>query len=89
MHAVILNSGPLGLLTNPLASAANYACGQWLQGLIDHGVLVIVPEIIDYEIRRELLRLNRHRGIDRLNEFNASVTYLPITTSVMRQAAIL
>jgi len=36
------------------------------------------PEIIDYEIRRELLRANKAAGIARLDHLKANVEYLPL-----------
>lgn len=47
---------------------------------------VVVPEIADYEVRRELLRANRLKGVERLNELKRVVGYSPITTSVMLKA---
>ena len=47
----------------------------------------MVPEIADYEVRRELIRARRSVGIDRLDAFINRVEYLAITTSAMRQAA--
>ncbi len=49
--------------------------------------MVMVPEIADYEVRRELLRAGKIRGIERLDELIAQVNYLPITTNAMRRAA--
>ena len=51
------------------------------------GATVMVPEIADYEVRRELIRARRTRGIARLNALIAEVEYLPITTPAIRQAA--
>lgn len=51
------------------------------------GATVIVPEIADYEVRRELLRARRTAGIERLDVLISEVEYLAITTSAMRQAA--
>jgi predicted nucleic acid-binding protein len=83
----MLDTGPLGLVTNPRRSPQSVACAQWLQGLVAAGVRVILPEIADYEVRRELLRANRVRGLARLDEFGALLEYLPLTTAAMRQAA--
>jgi len=46
-----------------------------------------VPEIADYEVRRELVRADKTQGIVRLDALIALIEYLPITTEVMRQAA--
>ena len=47
----------------------------------------MVPEIADYEVRRELIRARRIRGIARLDALIAEVEYLAINTSSMRRAA--
>jgi predicted nucleic acid-binding protein len=48
---------------------------------------VIVPEIADYEVRRELLRANRRRGLSNLDQLVVQLEYLPLTTAAMRRAA--
>jgi hypothetical protein len=50
-----------------------------------------VPEIADYEVRRELIRMKNVAAIGRLDAFNAATPgrYLPLTTAAMRQAAAL
>ncbi|MEG3878435.1 nuclease [Microcoleus sp. herbarium7] len=60
---------------------------QWLQAHITSGNRTIIPEISDYEVRRELLRANKIKGISRLDDLAKSIEYLPITTSAMHQAA--
>ena len=86
-RVVLLDTGPLGLLTNPNVSPDTDACNRWLEELAARGVRVLVPEIVDYELRRELLRVNKANGIARLEAVIAQAEYLPITTSAMRQAA--
>src|SRR5262249_57912237 len=44
-------------------------------------------EIADYEVRRELLRLRRHRSLQRLDGLQRILTYLPLDTPTMRRAA--
>lgn len=85
---VLLDAGLLGLVTNPRPSPQSLAATQWLRALADAGSRVILPEIADYEVRRELLRANRKRGIARLDALANTVEYLPITTEAMRQAAV-
>jgi predicted nucleic acid-binding protein len=51
------------------------------------GVRIIIPEIADYEVRRELLRASKIKGLARLDDLAKSIEYLPITTMAMRQAA--
>ena len=47
----------------------------------------MVPEIADYEVRRELIRARRAAGIARLDAFIGQVEFLPIETAAMRRAA--
>lgn len=84
---VVLDSGPLSLVTSPKMLPLILDCKRWLQSLRDRDVKVILPEIIDYELRRELLRANRTKGIARLDRLARTVEYLPLTTAAMRQAA--
>jgi len=84
---VVLDTGPIGLITNPKLSAQSIACNQWLQSHITSGSRIILPEIADYEVRRELLRANKIKGISRLDNLAKLTEYLPITTGAMRQAA--
>ena len=85
---MVLDTGPLGLVTNPRRSPQSVACAQWLQALVAHGIRVIVPEIADYKVRRELLRANKERGLARLDALASRLEYLPLPTAAMRQAAV-
>ena len=87
MVTIVLDSGPLGLLSNPRSTAAGQACFDWMKVLVSHSVLVVVPEIADYEVRRELIRSRKERGLQRLDSLIASLGYVPITTNAMRRAA--
>lgn len=84
---VLLDSGPLGIVTHPKASPENESGRLWLQSLLSQSVDVIIPEITDYEVRRELQRGKKINGLKRLNELQALLTYLPINTETMLKAA--
>jgi len=86
-RTILLDSGPLGLVTNPGASPLAAACGYWVVDAIGSGSSVMVPEIADYEVRRELIRARRTAGIARLDAFIGQVEFLPIKTAAMRRAA--
>lgn len=75
------------MVTNPRASEQTNRCNLWIEGLLSSGVRVTIPEIADYEVRRELLRANKTAGVRRLDALKAVLDYLPITTSVMLRAA--
>jgi predicted nucleic acid-binding protein len=84
---VLLHTGPLGLVTNPNPREDGVACNRWLRRLSNSGVRVIIPEIADYELRRELLRAGRTSGLRNLDALVGEFPYLPLTTAAMRQAA--
>ena len=84
----VLDTAPLGLVTNPKQSGENLDCYRWLEKRIDGGSRVIVPEIADYEVRRELLRADKVQGLRRLDLIISALEYLPITTEAMKQAAL-
>jgi predicted nucleic acid-binding protein len=77
----------VGLITNPKVTPLAVQCQQWFLSLSQRGYQVILPEIIDYEIRRELLRANKLSGIRKLEQLKSEIIYLPITTEVMLKAA--
>lgn len=83
----VLDSGPLGLLSNPLASPETVHCHEWLDALIDGGHRVLTSEICDYEVRRELLRGNRARSIARLDDLMLQLDILPFNRRTMIRAA--
>lgn len=67
---ILLDTGVLSLITNPRLSSESIACNQWLQTHITLDNHAIIPEIADYEIRRELLRANKRKGLARLDRFS-------------------
>lgn len=81
---VLLDTGVLGKVTNP---KTNQDCLKWLSTLEPRSYKVAIPEITDYELRRELIRANKLKGIQRLDQLKNEIIYLPITTSVMLYAA--
>lgn len=87
LRAVVLDTGPLGLASNPKSSPDALSCRQWVREWTAHGVQIVVPEIADYEVRRELLRAGKTRGLANLDALTDTLSYLPLTTSMMRAAA--
>jgi hypothetical protein len=81
---VLLDTGPLGMVTHP---RPNREIVEWLRALLATGASVLVPEIADYELRRELLRAKRAKGIARLDALERSIGYIPISTAAMWKAA--
>ena len=87
--AIVLDTTPLGLLTQKKGIAEAEGCRAWADGLNQSGCLFFVPEIADYELRREFVRQGNSGAIRRLDRFNANVTgqYLSPTTPEVRMAA--
>jgi hypothetical protein len=84
---ILLDAGLLSIISNPKQSGIALQCHDWLRGLLLNNVRVLVPEITDYEVRRELLRANKVKGIQRLNRVKTELGYLSINTDIMLQAA--
>ncbi len=85
-RTILLDAGPLGLVTHPRIEQ-NREAALWLRRLLAAGVPVHVPEISDYEVRRELLRAGRTRSVTRLDRLAEDLGYLPLTTEAIRLAA--
>lgn len=89
IQKIVLDAGPLGLLTQRRGVPPADVCRAWLADVIRNGISVYVPAIAEYEIRRELLRADKVHVIRRLDAFIAADAnrYLPITTEIMKRAA--
>ena len=61
-RVILLDAGPLGIVSNPRFSSQTLACHQWVKDRLTSGAQVLIPEIADYEVRRELLRANKTRS---------------------------
>lgn len=86
-RVIVLDAGPLGLLTRSRSVQIANQCAQWLRDLLVAGERVIIPEIADYEVRRELVRLNASGALRRLDTLVAEMEYVALTTGAMRLAA--
>jgi len=85
MMKLILDTGVLGQVVHPRRYGETRS---WLgQAVATHEILV--SEVCDYELRRELLRIGARRSLDRLDELARELRYLPVTTATWRSAAAL
>lgn len=84
-----MDTTPLGLLTQKNTVPEAEACRAWYRALLNVGCLFFVPEIADYELRREFLRHGNDGAVNGLQVFNSAVPgrYLPFTTPAVRLAA--
>ncbi|MEH2460898.1 type II toxin-antitoxin system VapC family toxin [Nostoc sp.] len=82
-RAVLLDTYPLSQVTHP---KVNPKVQQWLRSLGKIETVTRVPEIADYELRRELLRQGKQKSIDRLNKLS-QICLIPLTPETMQKAA--
>ncbi len=91
---LLLDTGVLGRLCNPTAERVR-PYSFWLIGFLEKSDAnrALVPEIADFELRRELIRsaraagVERTRQIDKLDALSARLQYLPVTTVDWRRAS--
>ena len=84
---IVRDTTPLGLASKPRGKPDGDRCRAWLAGFAAAGARVVVPEIADYEVRRDLIRNNATAGLGRLDRLGRVLEYAVITTAVMREAA--
>jgi predicted nucleic acid-binding protein len=84
---IVLDTGVLGMLVHPAETGEPRECKTWLKQVVLRGAAVHVPEIADYELRRELLRMKSSASIGRLDELKTRLHFVPITTEAMLKAA--
>ena len=85
---ILLDSGPVGLLAHSRSTESPAReCNEWARRLLQVGHRLIVPEIIDYEVRRELIRLGNQRALLRLNQLPITLGFHEVSPEVLRRAA--
>jgi predicted nucleic acid-binding protein len=84
---ILLDSTPLGLVCRRRGHRHGDACQRWLNTIRLPGILVVIPEIADFEVRRELFRRGARTGLTRLDSLASQLAYDPLTTQIMRKAA--
>lgn len=88
---VFLDTGPLGILTNPRRPPETVNALLWALTMVRAGHRFIVLVIADYEVRRELERAAKTVGLAALDAWNgvAPDRYLPLYDSALRLGATL
>jgi predicted nucleic acid-binding protein len=84
---VVLDSEPLGLASKPAGKADADDCRTWLSMLELAGTVILVPEIVDYEVRRELVRTGATAGVRRLDALIGRFTLVPLDRPALLRAA--
>lgn len=83
---ILLDAGPLGMISHPRADR-NKEILEWVIFALEKGYQIVVPEIADYEIRRELCRSDKILGLRRLDSLKMELGFLSINSDAMLKAA--
>jgi predicted nucleic acid-binding protein len=84
---IALDSGPTWLACLAPGKPDGDKCRIWIAALKATGARIILPEVVDYETRREFIRKGSTAGLGRLDGLKADVDYVPISTPAMVRAA--
>lgn len=85
---LVLDTGPMSRLCSPHQQRAeNRAFAMWFRERLLQGALFCLPEIVDYEVRRGLLRIGARAQLRRLDGYSESLEFLPLGREVMLLAA--
>jgi len=88
IKVIILDSGPLGLLVQRKGVIPADQCRDWFKNHLARGLRFVIPEIADYEVRRELIRISKFAAISDLDSLEVVPgAYAPLTTIAIRLAA--
>jgi predicted nucleic acid-binding protein len=80
---LLLDTGVLGQVCHPRKHDDVRA---WFRrAAAEHELLL--SEFADYELRRELLRINSRQSLRRLDELTRELRYVPVTTATWRATA--
>ena len=83
-ETIVLDARPLSQIVHPRKFESVTA---WFDRAVEAGYRVVVPEVVDYEVRRGLLRIPASRQLGRLDELIEGLYFDPITRPIMHDAA--
>lgn len=93
MAIIWLDSGIIGLLSNPHKQGESEACDRWLLNLSAKGVYIVSSALCDYEVRRNLIleseRTGNRDSLNSLDELKLFVSFLSITDDSLNLASVL
>lgn len=89
-RAVVLDTGPAGKIAHPQIDPM---IAEWMKKVLRSGLTIVLPEIVDYELRRNfLLEIKRgknsfEKSLNRLNELREKLLFVPLDSEIMLKAA--
>jgi predicted nucleic acid-binding protein len=84
---ILLDAGPLGLVTHPAGGEDARLCKDWFEDELRAGSRIRIPAISDYEVRRELVRAGRRKSLQKLDDLIHQLGYIPLLEDTIRTAA--
>jgi predicted nucleic acid-binding protein len=84
---VVLDTSPASIYCKNPSLPDVLSVRAWVDGLQKSGTIVVLPEIVDFEVRRKLLHLNLDASLERLDQMATDLEYVKLTTATMRMAA--
>ena len=84
---VTLDTGIVGLLCSSPSLPDVTDCFQSLARMDQAGVIVVLPDVALYEVRRELVRLGAHAKLARLEALRNSLSSAAVTQEAWLKAA--
>ena len=84
---VVLDTGPLGMVTHPRASGENRECSTWLRGMLEDGQPHRHPGNLRLRAETGARPRGQAGGIETTRCSGERSRYLPLDTVVMRHAA--
>ena len=86
---VVLDTGPLWLVTMPQVHPTAGPCHAWLASIDAAGAIVVIPAVADYEVRRELVRRGASSKLVSLDGLVARFGRLPVSDAAWDLAAVI
>jgi predicted nucleic acid-binding protein len=87
MKLVFLDSAPLSTVSDPKTTPVGVAMSNWITSMLTAGHRIYIPEVIDYELRREMIRAGKNTTVAELDKLKTLLYFLPINSDAMLLAA--
>jgi len=80
-RVILLDTHPLTHVAHP---RVNPKIQKWLLLNQENNIILRIPEIADYEARHELIRTDKKKSINRLDEIAKTDNFLPLNSETIR-----
>jgi toxin FitB len=84
----IFDSDPAGLVCHEPGNPERAGVWNWMLKEWVAGAIIVIPAIVDYEVRRSLILAETWESVERLDAlYDHHVRYLPISQDALKRAA--